>query len=203
MRSMRTYTQPLSFFTIAFLAGCGLVVTVGAAAAAPAAVTFHLELATSTGVDKVGLTPDGSRWLEIHPNLDVTHLQTAITDNGDSELSAGDTIELDGSEYLVNWVGPTYHISCGTDPDRALQPTVLPGTGDPTGQFWSQVQPSFGALQQVDSWTDNGDLTLGPFDQVSVGGQSCGVLAALLTVVVEPGSVPNGECAWGMLKVAY
>jgi hypothetical protein len=180
-----------------------LVLVAGSAFAALAAGTFHLELATSTGVDKAGLPADGSRWLEIHPNLDVAHLQTALTDNGDGELSIGDTIELDDSEFLVQWVGPTFHINCGTDPDRAFQPTVLPATGDPTGQFWSQVQPSFGALQQVDSWTDNGDLTLGPFDQVSVGGQSCGVLAALLTVVVEPGTVPNGQCAWGMLKAGY
>ena len=61
------------------------------------------------------MPPPGSHWRELFPNPGTDH-QDVYVDNGDGVLSACDLIKLNGLDFHITWVGPTYHRAGTTRP---------------------------------------------------------------------------------------
>jgi hypothetical protein len=84
--------------------------------------------------------------------------------SGQASLIVGGRIELDGRLYLLEWVGPGYHLESGI----ILEP-LGEGKSSLAGQRWVEVYPKEGKIHTSRSWRDaDGNKALGPADSLTL-----------------------------------
>lgn len=145
-----------------------------------------------------------SIWNELWPNFGRPWHQDGYLDSdGDGEVTICDYIKLDGQDYHIEWVGPTYTLVCMGEVSY-FEPTEPQSGGNPTCEVWQEVWPQHGRLAHVDAWEDNGDGVVSVCDFVTLDGMVCHIEDIGLNITVVPsGPVPNTENSWGSVKSRY
>ncbi len=177
----------------------GLTLMVIGASLASAQDTVYLELSNPA---KSPIPPNCSTWTEFYPNPGVIHHQDDYVDNSeDGEMAFCDYIMLDGVWNHIEWVGPTYHLSCGVyEPWDNPNPTG----DDPTCETWIEIYPEHGNLWHVDGFQDNGDGLISPCDMVLIAGVWCHIDDIGLNIRTKPGTpVDNENKTWGEIKEEF
>jgi hypothetical protein len=75
---------------------------------------------------------------------DLYHIETVSTS------SVGGTLQLNGQPYIIDWMGPGYHLETGVILE--LQGETKP---DLEGQSWVEVYPHEGRVHTSTKWQDN------------------------------------------------
>ena len=97
------------------------------------------------------------------PTHVVSTCQTKHPD-GVEDASVGSTILLDGEEYLIEWMGPGYHLSSGV----ILEPLGETAEGL-KGQLWLEVYPDEGKTHTSSGWVDlDGNQALSASDRLAL-----------------------------------
>lgn len=165
---------------------------------------MNLELVSTPEALTAGVPPDCSTWHEIYPAYCINHHQDGFEDNGDSLLSPCDIIVLDGVDWHVVWVGPTYWLNCDpTTPPAGYEPQDPWNGEDPTGQTWHEVYPNFCENGLVESWLDNGDGVVSVCDFVVIGGVTCHIDEIGLNIIVERDPTATEGSSWGGVKKKF
>ena len=148
-------------------------------------------------------TENCSDWHQLYPppTCGLSH-QESWEDNGDGCLSACDYLTLSGERVHVDWVGPTYWLSC----DIILEPM-----GDPSGpaecQEWVEISPNYGNVWHVDNFGDNGDGVIGECDIVTISGAgiviSCHIFRVGLNIHVTGDGTPTEGRSISELKTLF
>lgn len=185
----------------------GLAVALAAAALSVAAFGFcsadTFELSTRD-IDYV-VPPDGSEWHELYPDFCYWHEQEAYDDADENGLmSPDDVITLNGLNYRIEWVGPTYYVTWGDSAqiERYLEPMETEIGDDPTGETWHEVHPEFCTERLVQGWQDNGDGVLSEFDYVEIDGYWFRVAAIEINISATICD-PVEPSTWGRIKQAF
>lgn len=156
-------------------------------------------------------------WHELFPANCTPHHQDGYQDaDGDSMISPCDIIVLDGTDFHIKWVGPTYFMTCFPPGGGNPVPGFIaePATTDPLSEspvceewHWIWPQPLYCQVFHVDSWEDNGDGVFNECDQINVFEQGPGLPPTYyhidrigLDIIVEPGPVQTKTSTWGRLK---
>jgi hypothetical protein len=137
------------------------------------------------GLLPLGPPPIGSQWHELYPHYSNMYTLSSWIDNGDSDLSASDQIDMTNETGWLYW----YHVDVVTttihftfkDPDTGLggaepeTPTrEWTEITDPVGSRWHQIhgQPTPGTTDTgycrmftITSWIDNGNGVFDSSDQ--------------------------------------
>lgn len=180
------------------LAAAALAVSVSGACRAD---TFEL---STRDVDYV-VPPDGSEWHELYPDFCYWHEQEAYDDADENGLiSPDDVITMNGLNYRVEWVGPTYYVTWGDSAqiERYLEPMGTEIGGDPTGETWHEVHPMFCSEWLVEGWQDNGDSVLSEYDYVEIAGYWFRIAAVELNISATICD-PVEPSTWGRIKHAF
>lgn len=149
---------------------------------------------------------DCATWHELYPNYCIPHHQDAYQDSdGDGMISPCDVIVLDGSDFHIIWVGPTYFLRCLVDgTELVCEPTQPPSGGNPTCEIWHEVYPSFCMEHHVDDWVDtDGSQTLTVCDEVIIAGKVYHVERIGLDIRIEPGPTALDTDPWSRIKALY
>jgi hypothetical protein len=204
---MRCYQGPLfALFLAVALALLGA--TIPSSAGGPVG-TLYLDL-QDPGF-RQGIPGNCSTWHELYPAFCAPHHQDDYDDaDGDGEVSVCDTIKLNGIDYHVVWVGPTYHTTCSDQPGGPPLETAifdvqnLNPEGNPICEIWHEVYPEFCHTIHIDSWIDNGDGVLSVCDIVDTntpeGTRFYHIDQITLDIIVEPGTVSVEKSTWGKIK---
>jgi len=104
---------------------------------------------------------------EVVQPCDYTHvLLTCVEKHVDGILgvSSGGIIQLDGEKYIVDWMGPGYHLESGL---------VIEPLGETVqglrGQHWLEVYPNQDKVHTSRAWTDvDGNRALSPSDTLTL-----------------------------------
>ncbi len=144
-------------------------------------------------------------WHELWPAFCVNHHQDAYTDNdSDGMISPCDNIKLDGVNFHITWVGPTYFLTCLDNGAQAgYEPNDPQTGGNPTCEVWHQIFPVFSQEQHIEGWQDNGDGLLSACDNVVIGGRVYHIDRIGLNIIIEPGPTSTEEGSWGRVKGLY
>jgi len=175
------------------------------ALAQPAVGQMYLEFAGATSGD---IPANCSEWQELHPTFGLIHHQDEYIDNGDGNVSVCDQIVLEGVQYHVDWVGPTYVVEQSTagidEPERQetrwYEPTELIPPANPVCSTWHQVHPGFCQNEHVDDWLDFGDGVVSVGDVVWFGDVAWVVVEVNLDIAVTESPSPAYSETWSVIK---
>jgi hypothetical protein len=166
------------------------------------------------------IPPNGSNWHwlwppEIHCTVEP---QNGYEDgDGSGDMSACDRIVIGDISYHIEWVGPTYFMTCfpndGTEPipDFISEPsTPDPANESPVGEIWHWIWPPEIYCQEfvVESWEDmNQDMAFNECDQINVFEQGPGLPPTFyhidrigLDIIVGDPVSQARQSTWGMVK---
>ncbi len=168
-----------------------------------------------------GIPADCATWHEIYPANCTPHHQDAYGDaDGDGMISPCDMIKLNGVDYHITWVGPTYYVTCfppdGSPPvsNIVAEPVQTdPGSQSPVCEIWHWIWPPERHCQEVHiaSWEDsNGDQVFNECDQVNIFEQGPAYPPTFyhidrigVDIIVEPPTQIEQESTWGFLKALF
>jgi len=159
-----------------------------------------------------GIPGDCSTWHELYPAFCAPHHQDSYDDaDGNGEVSVCDVIRLNGIDFHVVWVGPTYHTTCSDQPGGPPLGTAifdvqnLNPDGNPLCEIWHEVYPEFCHTIHIDSWIDGNEN--GFLDECDIVDTNTpeGIFfyhidRISLDIIVEPGTVSVEETTWGKIK---
>jgi len=117
----------------------------------------------------------GATWHELYPHYSSSWTLTSWIDNGDSDLSASDQIDMTNATGWLYW----FHVDAVTitihwtfkSPDTGTgEAEITPASREftmtsPIGSAWHQVYPVYSRGFTITSWTDNGNGIFDPSDQ--------------------------------------
>lgn len=185
---------------------------------------IHLDLDEGSapgtfGTSAVPIPGDCAIWHELYPANCTPHHQDGYDDaDGDGMLSPCDIIKLDGMDFHIIWVGPTYYMTCIPGSGDPIPGFVAePGTTDPSQEspvceewHWIWPQERYCQIFHVDSWEDNGDGRFNECDMINVYEQGPGLPPTYyhidrigVDIIVEPGPVQLQQSTWGLLKSLF
>jgi len=144
--------------------------------------------------------PDCSSWRELYPMHGAIVHQDGYVDDGDGAISACDHITLDGQEYHIELVGPTYHlVQPGTRQEAYMEPRVPTDGRNPMCEIWHEVYPDWCNEWHVDGWEDDGSGDVSVCDWVFINGIMWHIEEIGLNIYVVPQS-PVEPTTWGKIK---
>jgi hypothetical protein len=213
---------------LGFAAGVGLMFVPIFPVDSTVSTVGHLDLEASNGggsgfpTSQTGppIPPDGSSWHWLWPASQhcLVEPQNGYEDGDNSgDMSPCDRIVIGDISYHIQWVGPTYFMTCfppdGSPPvpDFTAEPnTQDPANESPVGEIWHWIWPPEIYCEEfvVDSWEDaNGDGRFNECDQINVFEQGPGLpptyyhidRIGLDIIVGDPVDQAN-ESTWGMIK---
>ncbi len=191
------------------LTGIGVSLPGGGTAGQPGD-TLYLDL-EEPGLRVPGIPPNCATWHELYPAFCVPHHQDSYDDaDGNGELSPCDNIVLNGVNYHITWVGPTYHVTCSQSPGGPPLGTAIFDSqnpnpeGNPLCEIWHEVWPEFCREIHIDSWIDNGNGYLDECDYVDTNTPEGPIYYHIdkitCDIIVEPGPVSIEDSTWGKIK---
>jgi hypothetical protein len=147
-----------------------------------------------------GRTDNCSTWHELYPVFGSRAHQNDWEDNGDGILSACDYLFLDEERFHVDWVGPTYWLSC-----QVILEPITDDLGNPECLEWIEVWPNYGPIWHVEVWTDNGDGELGICDFIWIMDPTgmvieCHIDEVGLNIHVTAEGTATEEDTWSKVK---
>jgi hypothetical protein len=186
---------------LAPLLGLALLAATPAGAGGPPLIYLDLDVPVVTGPAIPG---NCSTWHELWPAHCALHHQDAYEDaDGDMMISPCDVIKLDGADYHIVWVGPTYFLRCTDNGAPSVYEPTDPTGGNPTCEFWHEVYPVFSQQHHVENWEDNGDGLVSVCDYVWINGCRWHIERIGLNIIIEPGPTSSDADSWGRVKEMY
>lgn len=139
-----------------------------------AAQTIIVE--AEAGVETLG----PCQWVHVALTCEEKHF------SGELAPSVGGVLQLDGEDFIVEWIGPGYHFESGL----VLQPAGVTKRGL-RGQRWFEVYPVQGRIHVSRAWKDvDGNRALSKSDTLSFRtGAPLGVRDVRLQLRVRPAPV--------------
>lgn len=117
-------------------------------AASQSGVPVYLDLdVPPAGWNCPQIPPNCVTWHELWPNNCAPHHQDRYIDNGDGVISPCDYILLNNKWFHIEWVGPTYFMTCIPPgggppvPGFIAEPQTLNPTADPYCETWHWIWP--------------------------------------------------------------
>ncbi len=116
-------------------------------------------------------------WVHIPLTCSEKHVENELAP------TVGGILQLDGERYVVEWMGPGYHLESGL----ILQPTGATKSRL-RGQRWLEVYPVQGRIHTSRAWKDvDGNRTLSRSDTLTFGsGSPLGVKDVRLQLRLRP-----------------
>jgi hypothetical protein len=117
------------------------------------------------------------QWVHVPISCDQKHIDNVLPP------TVGGILQLDGESYIVEWMGPGYHLESGL----ILQPTGATKRGL-RGQRWLEVYPVQGRIHTSRAWKDvDGNRALSASDTLTLRtGPPLGVKDVRLQLRVRP-----------------
>lgn len=139
---------------------------------APAAAQT-LIVEAEAGVETLGFCD----WVHVSLTCNDRHVENEVAP------SVGGILQLDGERYVVEWMGPGYHLESGL----ILQPTGATKSRL-RGQRWLEVYPVQGRIHTSRAWKDvDGNRALSRSDTLTFGtGSPLGVKDVRLQLRLKP-----------------